>query len=398
MLIDTIRIETHKETTSLLAQVHYKGKHKTIYITLPIEFEDFLIAEATPFFTSFFLGCMRKREKLSINASLDEKLASNIHQIKNLVYGWDIGYKPISVSYKNTTKTHTKSRQRAMFFSGGVDSWYSYLQNQSSAFEKPVSHWIVVHGFDIDINNNQLFDRVYSEIQAVAKKENITCIPVKTNVREILDQLLAWDYSHGSAMAGVAQAMSANLGSVLFSGGTETKAVRPYGIHPELDPLWSTTDLDVIHIGLQARRIDKVVNWIANSTNALESLRVCWKNPHNDYNCGQCEKCFRTMLALKAAGVYNQANTFPKEIDLSKLSKLVLEPNQIRYFQESLDILKKKNTDQELIQSLESLITNNLNKNIYSKLTRSLRKKISEIDQLFFNGSIFKALSHNGIL
>ena len=35
---------------------------------------------------------------------------------------------------------------------------------------------------------------------------------------------------------------------------------------------------------------------------AFSRLRVCWQNTGN-YNCGVCEKCVRTMLALRALGV-----------------------------------------------------------------------------------------------
>src|SRR5207302_11088078 len=88
-------------------------------------------------------------------------------------------------------------------------------------------------------------------------------------------------------------------------------AVRPWGAHPLVDPRWSTEAVDVVHDGCEANRIEKIRRQIASSPLALQSLRVCWRGDSASYNCGECPKCLRTMLALHLAGTLPRATTFP---------------------------------------------------------------------------------------
>jgi hypothetical protein len=45
------------------------------------------------------------------------------------------------------------------------------------------------------------------------------------------------------------------------------------------------------------------VGLLAQNDVVRNHLRVCWRNPQNGVNCGVCEKCVRTRLALLAHGV-----------------------------------------------------------------------------------------------
>jgi 7-cyano-7-deazaguanine synthase in queuosine biosynthesis len=70
----------------------------------------------------------------------------------------------------------------------------------------------------------------------------------------------------------------------------------PDGSNFITDPLWSSGYTQIIHDGADSRRNDKI-KFIAENSNALSILRVCWQD--KGYNCGQCSKCLRTMVALR---------------------------------------------------------------------------------------------------
>jgi hypothetical protein len=42
----------------------------------------------------------------------------------------------------------------------------------------------------------------------------------------------------------------------------------------------------------------------------MNHLHVCWQD-FSDRNCGTCEKCFRTLLALDLVGARDRATSFP---------------------------------------------------------------------------------------
>ena len=52
----------------------------------------------------------------------------------------------------------------------------------------------------------------------------------------------------------------------------------------------------------------------------LDTLHVCWQERSAD-NCGTCEKCLRTLIALEVLGARERAATFPREpLGLSRLA------------------------------------------------------------------------------
>jgi hypothetical protein len=84
------------------------------------------------------------------------------------------------------------------------------------------------------------------------------------------------------------------------------------GSHPLLDPNYSAATLRIRHDGITMSRLDKL-RLISGWAMGLQRLRVC--NRSEDYrersiNCGQCEKCVRTMLGLAALGVLDQTSAF----------------------------------------------------------------------------------------
>ena len=61
----------------------------------------------------------------------------------------------------------------------------------------------------------------------------------------------------------------------------------------------------VVHCAGRDTRLEKI-RAISSEPLVQRHLRVCWKNVANHLNCGRCEKCVRTMLALDACGTLGQ--------------------------------------------------------------------------------------------
>ena len=98
--------------------------------------------------------------------------------------------------------------------------------------------------------------------------------------------------------------------------------LAPLGSHPMLDPHFSSSEIDVQHDGTRFERLQKV-EIIANWPAGLRILRACQNPllPAGVLNCGECEKCTRTMTELLVLGKLQEAKTYPFE-DVS--------PSQIR--------------------------------------------------------------------
>ncbi len=85
------------------------------------------------------------------------------------------------------------------------------------------------------------------------------------------------------------------------------------GSHPWLDHHYSTEAVAVHHAQAAMTRLDKT-RLIADWPEGLSVLRPCLAEVPGDVdqmNCGKCEKCIRTMLALLALGKLDTASSFP---------------------------------------------------------------------------------------
>jgi hypothetical protein len=141
---------------------------------------------------------------------------------------------------------------------------------------------------------------------------------VTTNVRELSDPLVPWDAYHGSALASVGLALAGRVRTLIVPASLTFANLVPWGSHPLLDPLWSTEEVDIVHDGCEATRLDKLAA-IGNDPAARRWLRVCWEVRGGAYNCGHCEKCLRTMVALRALGLLDAFTTFPP-LDLERVA------------------------------------------------------------------------------
>ena len=94
---------------------------------------------------------------------------------------------------------------------------------------------------------------------------------------------------------------------------------------PFLLPNLSTESTELISGDMERSRADKV-RYIMNDAIVKENLNVCLKEQINNnntgfrnnnhfINCGECEKCLRTILQLE---IYNTLDNYKNIIDLSK--------------------------------------------------------------------------------
>jgi hypothetical protein len=104
----------------------------------------------------------------------------------------------------------------------------------------------------------------------------------------------------------------------------------PRGSHPQLDPLWSTERVEVVHDYAELDRAGKLAAIVRDRPGLLEHLHVCF-TPDSAENCGRCAKCLLTMACLQAAGAGGLPSAFPGELDLDALRKLSFPPLMVRF-------------------------------------------------------------------
>lgn len=238
------------------------------------------------------------------------------------------------------------------FFSGGVDSWTTLLDNPE------VSDAIYVHGFDIPIEKPDVSAVVETRLADAVGRQGRRLRVVRTNVRELLDPSADWMIAHGPAMAAVALLVAPACGRVLVPASDTYAEPNPRGTHPLLDHLWSTEWCRVEHHGAYLARPAKTER-VAECQDALDVLRVCWREVDR-YNCGRCEKCVRTMVTLEALGALERCPAFAVGLDLDQVASLpVHDLSLLSFWAQTLECAREHGGRPDLEAAIETCLAAN---------------------------------------
>ncbi len=270
---------------------------------------------------------------------VDAEFSAGVARLESVFAGWCGVAQAGRIRSRATRAGGSVSGARtAAFFTGGVDSFDTLL------FEgERLDALVYVHGFDVRLSDTALRQRVSESLREVAASAGKQLIEIESNLREFLDARgLSWIWAHGAGLAAVAHLLVGEFGRVLISSTQSLEAPDPWGSHPATDPLWSSSRLRIEHVGA-ARAREQKVEAIAGMELARRHLRVCYENRNGAYNCGRCEKCVRTMVALEVVGVLDRFRTMPGPLRMLRLVRLELhDEDQLWLLDQNRKFARKK--------------------------------------------------------
>jgi hypothetical protein len=246
------------------------------------------------------------------------------------------------------------------------------------------------------MDDPKAFEYVVTSLSDLAPKISITLIPVYTNhYLHYRDEDSAagftfwWERYEGAALAAVAHAFARRFTVVSIASDYDIPNLRPFGSHPLLVSNYSSSDLRIQLYGSHLSRFART-KMVADWGVPLKHIRVC--NLYRLYrpgelNCGECDKCIRTMLALLALGVLDQTPAFP-ENDLSPEllhEGMKLGPITTPFYKELIAPLAARGRH-DLIQVINCKIAE------YQKAQKwkKWKEKIKRFDQKYMHGKLKK--------
>jgi hypothetical protein len=266
--------------------------------------------------------------------SVSPLLASNLETIRDIYAAWIPGHQ-IPLSFELSSNAAAPGKGVSLFFSGGVDSFYSLIKHREE-----VENLVLVHGFDVPLADTQTFALAEAQARDAAHIFGKRLIVARTNLHWEESSLYkdapripcGWGMYHGAALVAVAHALAPCHGKVYIASSYSYADLHPWGSHPLLDTLWSTEAVQIVHDGGETR-MDKL-RVLVQYPEVLARLRVCWENSGN-YNCGLCEKCIRTMLGLRAHGV-DRCAAFPDTLTPELVRQQKLNHDSVLFWRELL--------------------------------------------------------------
>ncbi len=370
MVIKDIQLQETSAGATLSGRLEARGIElpPTLWFRFPREFAPSVVTKGDPFFPAALLVAMGHGRRLVIEADVSAALLSaasrimeNYHGLRMASGGSGGRFQRVEVVAESAPRKN-RGPTAGAFFSCGVDSFYTLLCNVArypAADSRSISHLLLVHGFDIPLENQRFFETVRGHADVVARALGKTLVPVRTNVRDVLRGLDWGPSAVGPALASIGLSLGRLFHTIFIASGRAFGELRPVaiGMHPGLDPLWSTETLEFVHDGAETKRADKIPI-IASSPLALRVLRVCWENRDGAHNCGRCSKCLDTMVLLDLHGVLNQTGQFPDTLHPQDIAALDLPVGRHRrtLWLETLARVKAAGGAPELIEAIETAL------------------------------------------
>ncbi|MCP4270119.1 MAG: hypothetical protein GY777_31860 [Candidatus Brocadiaceae bacterium] len=410
MLISNIKLEIDGDYKLLKADVIWENcnrpKHELFFKFLKDQEVIDPVIIADPFLTACAPIAYRHGEKrLYIEGNVCPLLVENIYTAIGYLHDWywyeyDLK-KSASIEFKieadsmNANKINQSTS--ASLFSGGADSLDLLISNYK-IFSKnhylKIKSAIYIHGLDFGNrpkrgNEEEFFSSTRLQFNHILQKLDINLVPVWTNIRSLDKDTHGWKYeTHGSAMAAVGQCLSNYIGNVWLASTYAIPQLSPWGSHPILDRCYSSSSINIHHARERIFRIEKIKN-IAEIPDALNILRVCFFGDSDNLNCGHCEKCIRTKIALLICDKLDAAESMPnKEITFNDIIKMdSLSKNAAIFTRECMPALVAKGR-YDLALALRLKLLSRILKKLFD-----YKYLIKIIDKVILEGRIKRSIS-----
>lgn len=323
-----------------------------------------------PFLLSAFAPAMQSGEVIDVSgdAPVSERLTSNLQAAMAIYYQWFPELSEVVIRPGEVEDNPTEGTDHVgCFFSGGVDSFYTFIQN-----EPEITHLILCQGLDIPLDEPERWQRTVELVGEFAESRNKGLILVKTNVRDhlqILPLAQRGADNHGAIL--VSTGLALGFRKLFVPASLALDELLPWGSHVLLDHLFSNGLTEVVHDSPVQR--SKKLEAIAETKIGLNILRVC--SVYSEYNCGKCEKCLRTRMVLTLLGA-ESASLEPLKHPSELRSLKLYEDSQRNCWVANLAFATKMGRD-DYRREIERILRR-----------YRTRKSIQQLDQDVFGGVV----------
>ncbi len=310
-----------------------------------------LAPEPEAFLTACILPAMRARERrVRIEGAVCPRLTAGVTQaigVLRRLHGPPRG--PVTVEPTEGWRAIVPRRpaRSAFFFTGGVDSSDLFRRNRLA---HPVEHpesfadGLSTFGHLCPTEGRTMrWNEASGEVLAsIAKKQEFALTRVRTNVWELAPDVgFLAEESLASALAASAHVFRARWSAITIASSRDAAHERLRGTGPLIDPLFGSGALELRYDSSPATRLERLQAVAASPRGLLEDLIVCLAFPTPpQINCGECEKCVRTMTSLVAIGALERARRFPhRDVSPERVRAVAIGEHDADYWRDLLPLL-----------------------------------------------------------
>jgi hypothetical protein len=329
-----------------------------------------------PLLVLALLPAMRVGADLLPAQPISEDFSVNLVRFMEIFGRWFKDFSKVHILGERGVPGRPRTNARVgAFFSGGVDSFYTLLKHQNE-----ITDLVYVHGFDVRLKDHVRRKAVSDMCRAVADRLGKGLVEVETNAPSMARPYSEWGmHAHGAVLACIGHLLSSEFRKIYIASSYHQDTLFPWGSHPDTDPLLGSQEVTFIHDGCEAHRAEKIEATCEHEI-VMDHLRVCWENVEGTYNCGECEKCLRTMISLYAIGKLERCRTLPERLDPTAVRNLLFTYEAAQPFvRENLSLLEAHGLEQSPIYAaLQAASARPLWQANLMKALRKRKKKLSK--------------------
>jgi len=303
-----------------------------------LESPESLAGDYHPFLLASAISAWRRGERrILVDGTVCPRLRDGLLAALAILGRWWEGRRrPIVIEAAGGFRPYAdRSDRSALFLTGGVDSMhilrmnrYRYPSDHPAAFRDAVyvAHLsFLEYAHERSARTLNLTARQTRVVRAVGEACGLEPVFLESNFR-LLEQeaYLVLPQDQGVNLSAAAHALLPRIGSVSLAASLDAQFLPRWGTHPLLDPHYSSSALEFRHEGAGYTRFEKVAD-LASWDVARKNLLVCFEGPLEPgrLNCGECEKCLRTMTALLAVGALDATSAFSGDtVTAEKIEKM----------------------------------------------------------------------------
>jgi len=300
--------------------------------------------------------------------------------------------KIININAKGYVKNKNRKKATLCAFSGGVDSFYTLLNNLNKKNNPyyQITDLLFIEGFDSHHNNESHFSSIRASYGKLATKLNLNLISMSSNIKEVLEPYVDWgEISHGAVLASFGLILDKYVARFYIPSTFDYGVPFAWGSNPVTDPLLGTEDVHIIHHGAGKTRMQKL-EYISKYPITYKYLRVCWEKQDGLNNCCMCDKCIRTMVGLKLINKLSNYSTFLKKVNRRKVRNWRINTKSGFYFSKEILTYAQKVGDENVVYDVKRAIRISKTRNFISmvffqplyKISYKLKKKVPAYKKL----------------
>ncbi|AEF24131.1 hypothetical protein [Pseudomonas fulva] len=301
---------------------------------------DGIVGNAEAIAPLVMLAAMRLGQNIRVEEACSTTFLANMQELSGIFARWfsDQRFRQVAFEGDSLLVPAAKPEGRvASFFTGGVDSFYTFLKHRDE-----ITDLIYVHGFDLPLEETEKRASISEMGRRIERATGVRFREVETNGRKLLRDWGRWGvHGHGLGLGCIGRLMASEFKRIYIPSSFHERDLFPWSSHPETDVLYSDESIEFVHDGCEAFRAEKL-EFISEFSVALENLRVCGEKNQLELNCCRCEKCVRTMTSLYACKALGQAHTFAESLTTKLVRKqIIYDASIVAFVQENIALLER---------------------------------------------------------